>query len=147
MFRPLLTSILAVAICSTASAQVLKRTASHYGTACGPTLTATIQPKGNTHQVSLTLKGAKSDSKLIVMIAANKTDLPLSLIFLKTQANCRLLLVPIFIQQKNPSSTGTFTFSHSVPSDWLGIGHAQFLEFQSDGTVLATNGATVTSTM
>jgi len=146
MLRPLLASILAVSLCSTASSQLV-RTVTHYGNGCGPTLTATVQAKGNTHYVSLNLTGAESDSKLVLMIAAQKTNLPLSWFFAKTDPACRLLLVPIFIQQHNPDSSGNFTYGHSVPAEWKGTAYAQFLEFQSDGTVLATNGAAVTSTV
>lgn len=145
MLRTLLATLVAFGACSVASAQTLERTVTHYGTSCGPTLTATVQPNGNTHRVSLAVKGAKADSKLIMMIAVDKIDLPLSTFFLKTKPNCHLLLVPIFIQQHNPNAGGEFTFARAVPSDWVGTGHAQFLEFQADGTVLATNGASITS--
>lgn len=145
MLRPLLASILAVSLCSTASSQ-LKRSAAPYGSSCGPTLTATVQAKGNTHYVSLSFKGAKSDSKLVMMVAAEKTGLPLSWFFTKTDPTCRLLLVPIFVQQHNPDSSGNYTYGHSLPAEWRGTAYAQFLEFQADGTVLATNGVSVTST-
>lgn len=145
MLRPLLASILTVSLCSIAASQVRERTVAHYGSSCGPTLKMEVEPSGSTHHVFLNVKGAKSDSRLIMLIAADRTDLPLRLFFLNTKQDCRLLLVPIFIQQHNPDASGNFSFDRSIGSLWRGTAHAQFLELQATGTVLATNGATLIS--
>jgi hypothetical protein len=144
MFRPLLTSILVMAVCSTASAQSYQCKTSDYGGSCGPSLKATCTPNGNTHRVSLTVKDANPGSNLILMVGVQKAGIPLSWIFLNTKTNCDLLLLPIFIQQHKPNSAGHYTMSRAVPSNWVGTGHVQFLEFQPSGKVLATNGATIT---
>ncbi|MHC4811539.1 MAG: hypothetical protein ACYTGW_05345 [Planctomycetota bacterium] len=132
-----------MSICSTASSQGYRCKVEDYGSSCGPTLTAACKPTGNTYRASLSVEDAKPDSKLIMMIGVQKTNLPLSWIFLETQASCHLLLLPVFIQQHNPNAAGKYTFARALPANSLGTGHAQFLELQSNGTVLATNGASI----
>lgn len=144
MFRPLLAPVVLFSICCTASAQSYKCAVEHYGKSCGPKLTATCEPNGNTYFASLVVTGAKPDSKLIMAIGAEKTNYAMSLFFPgKTLANCRLLVVPVFIQQHNPDANGNYTFGRALPATPFGTGHAQFVELQANGTVLATNGASI----
>ena len=143
--RTLLPLLLGAALASPLAAQRYTCTTSSYGKSCGPVLTMTATPNGNTHRIAAKVSNAKPGGRLIFMVGAMPIDVPLGAI-LPSSSSCRLLVAPVFLQQHVADAAGTYVYERSLPSTAPGTGYVQFLEVRgtaADEVVLATNGGKV----
>ncbi len=147
MMRNVLTTcLLAAAVSVPVAAQKQTCTVTSFGKGCGPILTGSVTPTGNTNRVTMTMTKAAPNARLLLMVGGATANIGLQPFF-GGPADCKLLLVPIFFQQHVTDSNGTYSSARSVGA-FIGTAHAQFAELvvRPSGNVhfLTTNVVTLT---
>ncbi len=107
-----------------------------FGTGCGPVLTGSITPIGNTNRVSLTIN-AEPRTPVVLSIGINETKVPLF------NTGCFLLTELAFTLAHRTGFDGKYTFEKSVSAALVGTVRFQFVEVDLDQGILGlrtTNG-------
>ncbi len=126
-----------LALGSTVAAQTF--TVTPYGPSCGPIATGTVTPEGNTHRFEFTVSNALPNTSVMNFVGVNAIAVPINF-----GVPCLLLTEIVFMQIHQTDSTGSYTWSHALPSTFCGFARIQFAEI-SFGTnnnllVKASNG-------
>ena len=118
-FAPLVGAVFALASMVPAQGWVV----TPYGPSCGPVATGMVTPQGNTHRFSFTVSNAQPRSTVLLIVGATETNVPINF-----GHNCTLLTELYFTQTHRTDTSGSYTWSHALPSPFRGPGRIQFAE-------------------
>jgi hypothetical protein len=94
-----------------------------YGPTCGPIATAHINPQGSGFRFALTVDQAAAREHVLVIVGIEETAVPIDF-----GMPCLLLTGLVYTELHMTNSGGSFTWSHTIPADFLGYARFQFAE-------------------
>lgn len=139
MFLRSLATLVAAALLSPLSIAQEEFIVTPYGPTCGPIANGVITPIGATYRFAFTVTQATGHNHVMVILGVDEQAIPLDF-----GTPCLLLTDLAFTQIHMTDTSGSYTWSHALPKDFMGIARVQFADIIFDAennlTVLTSNG-------